>query len=141
MIVLDGIALPYRWMITSRLLAGWQIDDQHLLEIWRHGRTEDGRIRWHYRLSRRGRTIFSGTDISSPVGATLSAETLVSAARTVLSFLTLSSGDTDMEYFDNYTKAQLRWRDRYAEDLGLYALDGMCGYCGHDHPSPGCPAR
>ncbi|NJP91615.1 hypothetical protein HCN51_19485 [Nonomuraea sp. FMUSA5-5] len=138
MAVLDGIALPPRWRITSRLLAGWPIDDDHLLELWPHGRTEDGRIRWLYRLSRGNQTIFSATDISSPTGTKLSTDTLISTARTVLSFLTLREGDTDAEFFDHYTRTQRKWRESYAEELSLYALYGVCGYCGEEHPSPGC---
>jgi hypothetical protein len=138
MAVLDGIALPPRWRITSRLLAGWPVNEDHLLELWPYGRTDDGRIRWLYRLSHRNRTIFSATDISSPVGTMPATDALIITARTVLSFLTLRSGDTDAEYFDHYTRAQLEWRDGYAEELALYTLDDTCGYCGGHHPSPGC---
>ncbi|MEQ4720916.1 hypothetical protein [Nonomuraea sp. B19D2] len=141
MAVLDGIALPTRWQITSRLLAGWPIDASHLLELWPHSRTDDGRIRWLYRLSRHNTTIFSATDISSPVGVVLSADTLIKSATTVLSYLTLRPGDTDADYFDAYTPAQLAWRDCYAEELSLYALEDLCGYCGADHLSPGCDKR
>ncbi|MBT2233220.1 hypothetical protein [Nonomuraea sp. NEAU-A123] len=138
MAVLDGISLPPRWRITSRLFAGWPIDHQHLLELWPHGRTSDGRIRWFYRLSRYRRTVFSATDISSSVGATVCPETLINAAQTVLAFLTLGPNDTDAEFFANYTPAQLEWRDQYAEELSIYAMDGLCGYCGSDHASSGC---
>jgi hypothetical protein len=138
MAVLDGIALPPRWRITSRLLAGWPIDDDHLLELWPHGRTEDGRIRWLYRLSRHNQSIFSATDISSPTGAVLTTSALITTAQTVLSFLTLRPGDTDAEYFDRYTRAQRDWCEGYAEELSLYALDDVCGYCGGGHVSPGC---
>ncbi|WP_433432018.1 hypothetical protein [Nonomuraea sp. CA-141351] len=141
MAVLDGITLPVRWRITSRLLAGWPIDADHLLELWPHGRTCDGRIRWLYRLSHRNRTIFSDTDISSPVGTVLSTHTLISSATAVLSYLTLRPGDTDADYFDAYTPAQIAWRDRFAEELSLHALEDVCGYCGDGHASPGCETR
>lgn len=141
MAVLDGIILPPRWRITSRLLAGWPIDNEHLLELWPHSRTQDGRPRWLYRLSRRNRTIFTATDISSPTGTVLSTGALISSARTVLRFLTLCPGDTDAEYFDTYTRTQLEWRDRFAEELALYALEDVCGYCGGGHASPGCGMR
>ncbi|MFG1705423.1 hypothetical protein ACFLIM_19715 [Nonomuraea sp. M3C6] len=138
MAVLDGIALPPRWRITSRLLAGWPIDEGHLLELWPHGRTPEGRIRWLYRLSYRNRTIFSATDISSPAGTVLSTCTLITSATTVLRFLTLCPGDTDAEYFDSSTRTQINWRDRFAEELSLYAMEDVCAYCGGDHASPGC---
>ncbi|MFE3452476.1 hypothetical protein ACFXJ8_26495 [Nonomuraea sp. NPDC059194] len=138
---LDGLKLPQGWRISSRLLAAWPIDHDHQLELWPAGRTEDGRIRWHYRLSRKNRTIFAASDITSGVGAVLTAAELISAARTVLSYLTLRPGDTDREYFDVYTRTQLDWRDEFAEDLSLYAMDDLCGYCGGDHPSPACRER
>ncbi|MDX3106889.1 hypothetical protein [Nonomuraea angiospora] len=141
MAVLDGITLPARWQITSRLLAGWPIDAGHLLELWPHGRTTDGRTRWLYRLSHHNTTIFTATDISSPVGVVLSASTLINSATTVLGFLTLRPGDTDADYFDAYTPEQLTWRDSYAEELSLYTMEDLCGYCGADHPSPGCGIR
>jgi hypothetical protein len=137
--IIDNVSLPPGWSISSRLLAAWPIDDDHTLELWPAARTRDGRLRWRYRLSRKSRTIFTSSDICSPVGAELTTGELTRAARTVLSFLTLTSGDTDADYFDTYTRTQLAWRDRFAEDLSLYAMDDQCGYCGDDHPSPACP--
>jgi len=43
-------------------------------------------------------------------------------AQCALDFLTLSSGDTDSDYFDDYTPEQLTWRDEHAEAVG--ALTG-----------------
>jgi hypothetical protein len=37
--------------------------------------------------------------------------------RGLMGFLTLRPGDTDDEYFENYTKAQRRYCDMHAEDL------------------------
>ncbi|GAA3120271.1 hypothetical protein GCM10010466_08950 [Planomonospora alba] len=140
--VLDQVVLPPGWEISPRLLAAWPIDGLHTLELWPRGRTDDGRIRWYYRLSRGRRTIFAASDISSAAGATLTTGELIRAARTVLSYLTLQPGDTDPEYFDGYAGTQLAWRDAHAEDLSLYALEDVCGYCGGvDHVSPGCTAR
>ncbi|MEU7894215.1 hypothetical protein AB0B45_15300 [Nonomuraea sp. NPDC049152] len=108
-----ALILPTGWIISPRLMPAWP-----------------------------GRVIFSASDVFSSVGATLSTAELVGAARTVLAFLTLDAGDTDADYFTDYTKAQLAWRDTHAEGLSLFAMDGLCGYCGsEDHPSPGCPAR
>ncbi|GAA2653596.1 hypothetical protein [Nonomuraea recticatena] len=137
-----ALTLPAGWIISSRLMPAWPIDADHVLELEAAEHTGDGRIRWRYRLSRKRRVIFSADDISSGVGARLTTEELASAARTVLAFLTLQPGDTDSDVFSNYTQAQLRWRDRWAEELSLYALDDRCGYCGSEgHPSPGCDAR
>ncbi|MFI6326513.1 hypothetical protein ACIBG8_53955 [Nonomuraea sp. NPDC050556] len=136
--ILDGLALPQGWRISSRLLAAWPIDAEHQLELWPTGRTDDGRTRWHYRLSSKNRTIFSAQDITSGAGAVLTTDELIRSARTILAFLTLCPGDTDAEYFDAYTRTQITWRDSHAEDLSLFAMDDLCGYCGGDHPSPGC---
>ncbi|MEU6429715.1 hypothetical protein ABZ860_27800 [Microbispora sp. NPDC046973] len=141
MAMTHALTLPPGWIISSRLVPAWQIDTDHLLEVEAAGRTDEGRIRWRYRLSRRRRTIFSASDICSGVGAVLTPDELISAARTVLHYLTLRPGDTDADYFDSYTGAQLEWRDRYAEELSIYAMDEWCGYCGGDHASPGCPSR
>ncbi|WP_182899784.1 hypothetical protein [Microbispora sp. H10830] len=141
MAMTHALTLPPGWIISSRLVPAWQIDTDHLLEVEAAGRTDEGRIRWRYRLSRRRRTIFAGSDICSGVGAVLTPGELISAARTVLHYLTLRPGDTDADYFDSYTRGQVEWRDRYAEELSIYAMDEWCGYCGGDHASPGCPSR
>ncbi|MEW9532834.1 hypothetical protein [Microbispora sp. NPDC049125] len=137
-----ALTLPPGWVISSRLMPTWPIDADHRLELAVAGGTDDGRLRWSYRLSRNRRTIFTASDICSGVGAVSTTEELIKAARTVLSFLTLREGDTDADYFDSYSRAQLNWRDEYAEELSIYALEDQCGYCGGtDHLSPGCPSR
>ncbi|MFF3669872.1 hypothetical protein [Microtetraspora malaysiensis] len=142
MAMTHALALPAGWIISSRLMPAWPIDTDHVLELEAAGRTDEGRIRWRYRLSRSGRTIFAASDVCSAVGTNLTTGELVGAARTVLCFLTVGEGDTDAEYFADYTPAQLVWRDEYAEELSVYAMDGWCGYCGSDdHVSPGCPSR
>jgi hypothetical protein len=42
-------------------------------------------------------------------------------AATALTSFTLRSGDTDAEYFDYYTDAQLAWRDTHAESVAILA--------------------
>ncbi len=37
----------------------------------------------------------------------------------ILGFITLRLGDTDREYFKDYTKVQIEFRDTYAEELQL----------------------
>ncbi|GAA3138954.1 hypothetical protein [Nonomuraea roseoviolacea] len=93
--ILDGLVLPRGWRISSRLLAAWPIDGEHSLELWPTAPTGDGRLRWRYRLSRKSRTVFTASDVSSAVGAMLT----------------------------------------------IYAMDDVCGYCGAEHLSPGCPTR
>ena len=41
----------------------------------------------------------------------------------ILGFLSLRDGDTDDEYFDEYSERQLQWRDTRAEEAELYQLE------------------
>jgi hypothetical protein len=121
---------------STRLTLMWRIDADHILEIGGDGRTSDGRIRYFYRLSSKGRAIFEGRDFCSGSGADPNAGTLAQAARYLLGFLTMRPGDVEADYFQEYTPHQLSWRDGFAEELSIYAQDRCCGYCGSDHDSP-----
>lgn len=67
-----------------------------------------------------GSILFAGEDFgSSPMDAIDSDNTL----RSLLSFLTLRPGDTDAEYFENYTPQQMAFAQGDAEYLSLYALE------------------
>ena len=64
-------------------------------------------------------TIFTGEDFcGSPMNADDSDATVAS----LLGFLTLRPGDTDPEYFERYTPAQLDFCAQHAEALSLEAL-------------------
>ncbi len=41
----------------------------------------------------------------------------------LLSFLSLKPGDTDSEYFDDYSARQLEWMENYAEELSMYVYE------------------
>ena len=70
-------------------------------------RTPDGRSR---------RVIFEGEDFAcSPLHAIDSDDTIAS----LLGFLTLRPGDTDAEYFANYTDVQREYCDLHAETLAV----------------------
>lgn len=43
--------------------------------------------------------------------------------RTALSFITLRPGDTDKEYFKDYTEEQMDWAETEAEELSMWAAD------------------
>lgn len=103
--------------ISSRLMAAYQLDNGHVIHVSRVGQN-DHRIVWSYVLERDGVTIFEGSDFSAGTELTYG-----EAARDVLFFLTLQDGDTDEEYFEGYTPEQAAWRDEYAENLSLFALD------------------
>jgi hypothetical protein len=102
--------------ISGRLMAAYQLDDRTVLHL---SRVPTGaRDRFEYVFEFDGQVIFEGDDFSTPAG-----ETYGEAAHGLLGFLTLDEGDTDAEYFDGYTPEQLAWRDEYAEEYALYALD------------------
>ena len=64
--------------------------------------------------------IFKGSDFHcSPLYSIDSDE----AVKGLLSFLTLRPGDTDEEYFDDYTARQLEFCNEHAETLSIYCYD------------------
>ena len=72
-----------------------------------------------------GSLLFQGEDFyCSPLYAIDSDD----ACRSLLGFLTLQSGDTDDEYFDDYTQEQLDFSDTYAENLSLYSMKDETDY-------------
>lgn len=95
------------------------------LDLWDTGRTDRlGKTVLRYTLFdgdwKGGRIIFEGEDFTcSPLHA-IDSDATVAA---VLGFLSLQCGDTDAEYFDSYTPAQLAWRDERAEELAMHAHD------------------
>jgi hypothetical protein len=68
-----------------------------------------------------GVILFSGEDFgASPLHDAEGIE----SARALLTFLTLRKGDTDEEYFENYTPEQLEFSESTdCENLQLYTLD------------------
>jgi len=82
------------------------------LRVFDTGEMVDGKHRLSYVFSDskhpQGAQLFVGQDFfPSPLHATDSDETIAA----LLGFLSLGEGDTDRDYFDNYTEAQLDWRD------------------------------
>lgn len=77
-----------------------------------------------YRLTQREghkrRVLFEGSDVecSAPHSAIDSDE----AVRVLMNFLTLRPGDTDWEYFENYTDSQREFCDQRAEDLACEVM-------------------
>lgn len=72
-----------------------------------------------------GRTMFEGNGYSpSPMMQPLSTD----SAMELLSFLTLRPGDTDDEYFDNYSEEQLEWlKGIIVDDLSMVINDHEVG--------------
>lgn len=79
------------------------------------------RERWAYQLFCADTLIFSGSDLGSPAGCTED-----TVAVHALGFLTPCPGDTDSEYFSDYTREQLAWCHANAGPLGscLYDEEG-----------------
>lgn len=87
-----------------------------------------GQTRLEYRLLQDGVEVFAGSDFSgSPMHADDSDDTV----RCLMGFLTLRPGDTDSEYFENYTPEQLAFCDAHAEALQCCYWRGkdMNGLC------------
>ncbi|PSK89945.1 hypothetical protein CLV63_12449 [Murinocardiopsis flavida] len=90
----------------------------HTLIIAPAGVCPDMRERWSYELFCDDRLIFAGSDLGSPSGVT---EDEVAAH--ALLWLTLQPGDTDEEYFADYTPDQRAWCAENAETLSMCLYD------------------
>ena len=97
------------------------------LTLWATTRTDwRGQTRLGYRFhDRNGAVLFEGEDFcGSPMHADDSDETL----RALLGFLTLKPGDTDRDYFDDYTEDQMDFAQTDAEALAVYAMEPDEGF-------------
>lgn len=111
----------------------WQDDDENgfrleLQEYVKRSKNDDpGRIRWGYVFwdngwhspLNGGTPIFAGSDFDVPDFQD-DPKKIVGG---ILGFLSLRSGDTDADYFLNYTDRQRAWADERAEELSIYAYD------------------
>lgn len=71
-----------------------------------------------YQFFHGDRLVFEGEDFyCSPLHAIDSDATVGG----LLTFLSIRPGDTDSEYFENYSKEQLEWANEWGETLGIYA--------------------
>ena len=90
----------------------------------------DNRTEFMYRLwdsewSKDGEPIFKGCQFYAPPCEGYVERITEEHAESLLSFLSLQEGDVEDDYFveHKYTKEQLRWRDKRAEELGMWALE------------------
>lgn len=101
--------------------------DGYRLQLWDTGTyVRNGpQIKLHYRLtSPTGEVLFEGTDYgASPMDAIDSDNTV----RGIIGFLTLRPGDTDADYFHDYTEAQWAFAHGPAEELSIWALEPEAG--------------
>ena len=100
------------------------------IRTWQSGRFhvdlfDTGRTDWRrqsklaYRFQDEGTVIFEGEDFA---GSPCHADDSNATVAALLSFLSLRPGDTDREYFDAYTPAQLEWAEQNGEELALLAM-------------------
>jgi hypothetical protein len=72
-----------------------------------------------------GETIFAGEDFA---GSQIHADDSDGTLRALLSFLTLRPGDTDRDYFANYTAVQWAFVREHAEWMSEWAVDVCCPF-------------
>lgn len=77
------------------------------LTLWEDHVGPDGRTFLRYRFCRPdGRVVFAGADFGVPAFSAIDSDDVV---RSLMGFLTLRQGDTDRDYFADYTPEQLAW--------------------------------
>lgn len=92
------------------------------LELYDHNRCLGGKWLLGYEFFFQNKLIFEGADFHcSPLHAVDSDETVAA----LLSFLALRPGDTDKEYFDSYTPAQLEFAYAEGEQLSI-CIQELC---------------
>lgn len=94
------------------------------LDMWDTFRRDSfGKSVLRYEFRHDEELIFEGEDFCPGASTAIDSDEAVAS---LLGFLSLSPGDTDEEYFDDYTEAQIAWRDEHAEDLSLIVCVMEC---------------
>lgn len=93
------------------------------LTMWDTNRTDHyGKfiVRYQLTMTEHGKShvLFRGSDFATPNAIDGDA-----SVRGLMSFLTLKPGDTDSDYFEGYTPAQLAYADHHAEALQMAVID------------------
>lgn len=84
------------------------------LRMWDTGRRDSrGQANIAYELKDGRKVIFAGEDFS---GSPMHADDSLATVACLLGFLTLKPGDTDLEYFANYTREQMSWCESSRSD-------------------------
>lgn len=92
-----------------------------LVNMWKIGTDRDGKDLIAYQLydsDWHDNPVFEGNDFHSPNGYSME-----ESALSLLGFLTLKEGDTDSEYFEQYTPEQIKWRDERAEQMQIEVME------------------
>jgi hypothetical protein len=97
----------------------WE-EDPFRLELYDTFQVRRGKSILAYRFFHNGVAVFEGDDFGpSPLHAIDSDETVAG----LLAFLSLRPGDTDPDYFADYTEDQMTFALHYGEELSLYVED------------------
>jgi hypothetical protein len=103
-------------------LRTWEEGDFKLI-IWDTNRKHhEGAPQWAiaYEFYHKGKLIFQAADFGcSPMHA-VDSDKCVGG---ILTFLSLRPGDTDKEYFKDYTPEQMEFAVSHGEELGMYAME------------------
>ena len=83
-------------------------------------RRENGASVLRYRFTQDGKVLFEGNDFANSPLEAVDSDATVAA---LFGFLCLRPGDTDADYFENYTDAQREFAEGDAEELGLLAME------------------
>lgn len=108
--------------VGSWTYEGGTLDDPttYRLDCWWSGKTDGPRAVVAYVLRANNTTIFSGEDYKpSPMYGPDS----TGAIADLLGFLSCKPGDTDAEFFANYTREQLAFAEAHGEELALWSND------------------
>jgi hypothetical protein len=106
----------------NRVLRHVEIDHRYRLLLWDTYRCDRyGKSTLGYAFSTAGgEVIFCGEDFGAPMGDVVDSDATL---RSLLGFLTLRPGDTDAEYFADYTEAQHAFARSDAEEISMWAME------------------
>lgn len=105
--------------MTSK--AFWLSDADVLrVTVERSGVTDWGKWRYTATVALNGAVVYRWTGLEVPHMPYVQ-DTEAAAIAAALSFASLAVGDTDPEFFDDYTPAQLDFADRWGDDPSLLA--------------------
>lgn len=95
------------------------------LDLFDLGRPYREGPQWNlgYCLYQDGNLLFSGDDYGCAPGHAIDSD---SAVEGIMGYLTLRPGDTDDEYFENYTDAQREFCEQHAEALACEVQARFC---------------
>jgi hypothetical protein len=114
---------PQEDKMFENILRHVEFENKYRLLTWDTNKTDSmGKYKVGYQFYKAdtGEVIFSGEDFCcSPLHAIDSNECL----RSLMTFITLRPGDTDKEYFENYTPEQMEFAENEAEYLSMWALE------------------